>query len=177
MSLTVADVLLKEYELLKREQGDRIRTRDHLFIAMLTAVAAVVAATLGSHGTALLLLLPPVVIVIGWTFLINDQKISAAGRHIRTDTAPRLAWLLDSEPVLGWETAHRCDVRRRERKTIQLGIDLIAFWLPAQAAIWTYWLNGPWSWTPVLISILEAVASFVLGAQIIIYSAWESERS
>src|SRR5579859_57270 len=89
--ITAAQVLLVEYEQIKGEQRSRIGFRDNLLYASLVAMAGVVAAALNTKGRAdLLLLLPPVSALLGWTYLVNDEKISAIGRYIRTDLAPRL---------------------------------------------------------------------------------------
>ena len=105
-------VLLAEYERLKDEQKTRIGFRDNLIYATLASIAAVVAATLSSRGNnALLLLIPPVCLLLGWTYLVNDEKVSAIGRYIRKDLGPRLArrTTLTEAEIFGWETAHRAD--------------------------------------------------------------------
>src|SRR5689334_17137392 len=99
------DVLRDELKVLKDEQRDRIRARDALIY---TVIVAVVAAAGGARlaGDAVPLLLPPVVLALGWTYLVNDQKISAIGAYLRADLGPRLSELTGAE-VLRWETAHR----------------------------------------------------------------------
>lgn len=32
-------------------------------------------------------MLPPVSVILGWTYLVNDEKISAIGRYVRGDHA------------------------------------------------------------------------------------------
>jgi hypothetical protein len=69
----------------------------------------VLAVTFTARQPACLLLAPPVSVILGWTYLMNDAAISAIGRYIRTELASRLATLTRTAgPVLGWET----DVRR-----------------------------------------------------------------
>ncbi|GHH39997.1 hypothetical protein FHS35_006797 [Streptomyces umbrinus] len=81
-----------EYTQVKDEQKARIGFRDNLLYATFAAMAAVIAATLqGPVRVGLLLLLPPVCLVLGWTYLVNDEKISAIGRYVSTELAPRLA--------------------------------------------------------------------------------------
>lgn len=162
------DVLRDEVKTLKDEQRDRIRARDGLIYSVIVAVAAVAGGTRYA-GNAVALLLPPVVLALGWTYLANDQKISAIGAYLRDDLGPRLAALTGAD-VLRWETAHRSDRRRRQRKTIQLGVDLLVFVLPGAVAVGWYWLSGPASAVKLVASVLEAVAVLVAGWQVIAYA-------
>lgn len=170
--VTLGALLLSEYERIKDEQRGRIAFRDNLVYATLASAAAVLAAALRSNfEPALLLLLPPVSILLGWTYLINDQKISAMGRYIRDTLAPRLAAAAGTrDQVFGWETAHRGDARRVSRKRMQLAADLIAFVLTPTAAILTYLFSGPLVATLVVVSALEAAATAVLSVQIVLYA-------
>lgn len=118
----VGRVLIVEYEQVKEEQQARIGFRDNLLYATLASMAAIVTFSLQGGGrTELLLLLPPASVLLGWTYLVNDEKISAIGRYIRQDLGPRLAGLVPDPPrIFGWETAHRDDHRRISRKRLQL---------------------------------------------------------
>lgn len=169
----IVDLLVVEYEQLKKEQNSRIRTRDHLFIAMLTASAAVVAATLNAgNRPALLLLLPPVAAILGWTYLVNDEKISALGRYIRDELSPHLAEHVGA-PVFGWERVHRSDERRGTRKQLQLAADLTAFCVLPTAAIIVSLLAGHGSVPTILVAISELFVIAILAGQISIYAACE----
>lgn len=170
--VTLGTLLLSEYERIKDEQRGRIAFRDNLVYAMLASAAAVLAATLQSgFEPGFLLLLPPVSVLLGWTHLINDQKVSAIGRYIRDTLAPRLAAAAGTQDeVFGWETAHRTDTRRVWRKRTQLAADLIAFVLTPGAALLTYLSSGPLTPLLITISLLEAVATAVLAVQIVLYA-------
>ena len=113
--------------------------------------------------------LPPVALALGWTYLVNDQKVSAIGRYLRTDLAPRLSALVGAD-VLRWETAHRTDNRRRQRKGIQLGVDLTVFVVPAATAVVWYWASGPANPVLLLVSIVEAVTVAIAAWQVIAYA-------
>lgn len=162
------DVLRDELKTLKDEQRDRIRARDNLIYSLVVAIAAVAG---GSKlaGPAMALLLPPVALALGWTYLVNDQKVSAIGRYLRTDLAPRLGALVGAD-VLRWETAHRSDHRRRQRKGIQLGVDLTVFVLPAAAAITWYWADGPTNPALILASVAEAITVLIAAWQLIAHA-------
>jgi hypothetical protein len=171
--VTLGDLLLAEYQALKEEQRGRIGFRDNLLYAMLAAIAASMAAVLQAKGRLeLLLLLPPVSVLLGWTYLANDEKISAAGRYVREELAPRLASLANASPahdsrahtspanvppsgdreelrVFGWEIVHRAAARRRSRKLLQLAVDLLAFCAIPLAALVVFWaadMPVPCSW-------------------------------
>ncbi len=162
------DVLRDELKVLKDEQRDRIRARDNLIYSVIVAIAAVAGGT-RLAGAAVPLLLPPIALALGWTYLVNDQKVTAIGRYLRTDLAPRLSALVGAD-VLRWETAHRSDHRRRQRKGIQLGVDLVVFVLPAAAAIGWYWTSGHASPVLLAVSVVEAVAVLVAAWQVIAYA-------
>ncbi|NNN37948.1 hypothetical protein HLK59_48105 [Streptomyces sp. S3(2020)] len=168
--VTVGQLLLAEYQSLKDEQKTRIGFRDNLLYVTLTVVAAVIAATAQAKRPDMLLALPPVCVVLGWTYLVNDEKISAIGRHVREDIGPRLAQLAQAEGVFGWEIAHRSDSRRRSRKAIQCGIDLLAFCLVPFAGLTVYWAAGETSAGLLFLSVLEALGVIGLGVQVVLYA-------
>ena len=162
------DVLRDELKVLKDEQRDRIRARDNLIYSLIVAIAAV-AGGAKFAGSAVALLLPPIALALGWTYLVNDQKVTAIGRYLRTDLAPRLSALVGAD-VLRWETAHRNDHRRRQRKSIQLGVDLTVFVIPAATAITWYWASNPTYPVLILASAVEAVTVLIATWQLIAYA-------
>ncbi|MCW6004625.1 hypothetical protein K1W54_08515 [Micromonospora sp. CPCC 205371] len=167
--ISIENVLLIEYERLKEEQKTRIGFRDNLIYATLAAMAGVVAATLTSNGDAnLLLLLPPASTVLGWTYLANDEKVSAIGRYIRQRLGPKIDPVAGD--VFGWEIEHRSDDRRRVRKVLQLVADLGTFCIPACSAIVIYWINGPWWWPFVVVSIVELIVVIGLAIEFVRYA-------
>ncbi|MFF4545163.1 hypothetical protein [Streptomyces sp. NPDC001435] len=180
--VTVGQLLLIEYQTVKDEQKTRIGFRDNLLYVTLTVVAAVIAASAQAGQSAMLLALPPVCVVLGWTYLVNDQKISAIGRYVREDLGPRLARLARSEEVggsgasgeiagvFGWERVHRGDRRRRSRKAVQCVIDLLAFCLVPLAGLTVYWTGGQGSGGLLVVSVVEALAVVGLGAQVVSYA-------
>jgi hypothetical protein len=147
-----------EYQQLKEEQRLRIGIRDHLIYATLGVLAMAVGGVVQLDSPKLLLLTPPACMALGWTYLVNDDRITALGRHVQTVIGPQLAQLLDAGiPVFGWEAAHRNDHWQRTRKRCQLAVDLLIFCTPALAA-----LVVAWSFTtpsPILAAIVlvEAV--------------------
>ncbi|WP_200308979.1 hypothetical protein [Streptomyces adelaidensis] len=171
--VTVGQLLLAEYQTVKDEQKTRIGFRDNLLYVTLTVLAAVIAASAQARQAAMLLALPPVCVVLGWTYLVNDEKISAIGAYVRGDLGPRLsrlAQLPENGGAFGWETAHRSDARRRSRKTIQCGIDLLAFCVVPLAGLLVYWASGSTSTGLVALSVVEALTVVGLGVQVVVYA-------
>ncbi|MFF3326313.1 hypothetical protein [Streptomyces sp. NPDC002889] len=179
--VTAGGLLITEYERVKDEQRARIGFRDNLLYATLAAMAAVIAAALQTDRRGeLLLLLPPVSVVLGWTYLVNDDKISAIGRYVRDELGPRLAALTDGRSdvcVFGWEVAHRSDRRRTSRKWLQLAVDLIAFCLAPVAAVVVFWTAGPVRAPLFAVSLAELAAIAVLGWQIVLYADVKRSRA
>ncbi|GAA0899347.1 MULTISPECIES: hypothetical protein [Streptomyces violaceusniger group] len=166
-------LLLAEYAQIKDEQRARIGFRDNLLYVTLAAVTAVaaVAAQTDDPQLILALALPVVCLVLGWTHLVNDEKISAIGRYVRTELASRLAEVTNvEEPLFGWETYHRSDDRRISRKTTQTVVDLLAFLVTPFAALITFWCHSMDSALLVAVSILEAAGLIVLGVLFLQYA-------
>ncbi|GGJ35769.1 hypothetical protein [Streptomyces brasiliensis] len=170
--VSIGQLLLTEYQTVKDEQKTRIGFRDNLLYVTLTVVAAVIAAAAQAKQPAMLLALPPVCVVLGWTYLVNDHKISAIGTYIRDDLGPRLARLAGTDKVFDWETAHRTDARRRFRKAVQCFIDLLAFCLVPLAALLVYWVAGEVVSGLLAVSVAEALAVTGLGVQIVAYAGY-----
>lgn len=168
-SVSLGMLWAQEYERLKEEQSQRIATRDNLIYATLVSIAGVIVAMYQTGNPDLLLLLPPGCVVLGWTYLVNDEKISAIGRYIRSELGPRLAEILGSgtSPVYGWETAHRSDRRRRTRKVMQLVVDLMTFCMPGVGAIVIRCLAAKLTPFGGVIVAVEAIVVLLLAQQII----------
>jgi len=117
---TKLDIHLLEFEKCKAEQMARIAFRDNLVYVTLVAYGGIVAFAAKDNHLALLVL-PWVSLVLGWGYLVNDEKVSAIGRYVRIDLTNQIAALVGvetkPEELFGWEVAHRNDARRKRRKT------------------------------------------------------------
>ena len=170
--VTVGQLLLAEYQSIKDEQKARIGFRDNLLYVTLGVVAAVIAAAAQAKQASMLLALPPVCVVLGWTYLMNDQKISAIGSYVRDELGPRLAVLAQPAggfQAFGWETAHRGDRRRGSRKVVQVVVDLTAFCAVPLAALVVFWVDAG-SGLLVAVSGWEALAVAGLAWQVVWYA-------
>jgi hypothetical protein len=170
-------VYLQEYDKLKAEQTQRIGFRDNLLYVTLGVFGAVLSFALDKSDRAhALLVLPWICLVLGWTYLVNDEKISALGRYIRLELVPRVGQELqvsDAEAlsILGWEIAHRSDNRRKRRKIEQLIIDEITFVASGIAGLVAFWmLVHPSGWAIQSLCLVELALLLVLAAEILIYA-------
>ncbi len=183
-------VYLLEYDKLKEEQAQRIGFRDRILYVTLGLFGGILSFALSNKiDYYALLVIPWVCIILGWTYLVNDEKISAIGRYIRltlvkkikepidetnkeqTDIEPKQTPDSDNESVFLWEVTHRSDRRRKRRKIEQLIIDEITFVLSGMVALFAFWFSV--SNLHLLIHILcgiELIILLILGVEIIIYA-------
>ncbi|MFD6294314.1 hypothetical protein ACFWFU_05845 [Streptomyces sp. NPDC060235] len=172
--VTLAQLLVTEYQTIKDEQKARIGFRDNLLYVTLAAVVAVVAAATQAKQPQMLLALPPVCVVLGWTYLVNDEKISAIGAYVRSELGPSLAAATGipgaTIPVFGWETAHRSDPKRRSRKRIQCLVDQGTFCLVPAASLAVYWAHGSLGALMISLSAIEALTVAVLAVEFALYA-------
>ncbi|WP_446038508.1 hypothetical protein [Streptomyces sp. SID1121] len=168
--MSVEQLLILEYQQLKDEQRTRIGFRDNLLYVTLASVAAVAIAAAQAGRAALVLMLPAACLVLGWTYLVNDEKVSAIGRYVREELGPRLGGTTGAGVVFGWESAHRGDRRRRARKVLQLVVDVSTFCGTAVAALVFYWCAAPLQPALLVVSFTELAAVVVLGWQMTLYA-------
>ncbi|MFJ8940833.1 hypothetical protein ACIRL0_34845 [Streptomyces sp. NPDC102365] len=160
MSNIVDDILRVEYERLKEEQIRRIGFRDNLIYVSLAVSGAIFAYYFGGHNRAYsLLMVPFAVSVLGWTYLVNDEKISAIGKYFREDLRAELVVRGCAETsTLAWETFHRSDPDRVWRKRAQTAVDLFTFCAPSVAALVVFLTDDhrgilPWVFSSVALLI------------------------
>ena len=165
------DAHLEEYKALKVEQLKRIAVRDHVIYLTIAAVGLLVSAVDKHPNGLLLLVIPWIGVLLGWTYLVNDQKVSAIGQYIRNDLDGRLKNLSSaSEDLFGWETKHRNDEQRRPRKYMQLIIDVLAFVVPGMIAICVFLIFYGKDFVLNLLAGAEILLLFVLAWQIVVYA-------
>lgn len=178
----ILEIFLKEYDKLKSEQTQRIGFRDNLLYVTLGLFGTILSFSISKpEYTSSLLLTPWLCLILGWTYLVNDEKISAIGKYIRLTLVEKVkdkTGYQDLTALFGWEIAHRNDDRRKRRKIEQLIIDEITFVLSGLTALIAFWIMNPTATTLVLwISILEALLLMILGIEIILYADLVKGRS
>lgn len=149
---------LAEYKQIKAEQAARIATRDNLIYAVMVAVAGTLTISHSARDRGWLLLVPVVACVLGWTYLMNDQMITAIGHYVR-----------ETLPAMRWECEHPADRHRRSRKAGQLAVDLTTFCGPAAAALTAFWL-APAGLLLSIVSVFEAIGTGLLTWQFVRYA-------
>jgi len=171
----IIEIFFKEYDKLKSEQAQRIGFRDNLLYVTLGLFVTVVSFAVSNPSNYYtLLVIPWVCLILGWTYVVNDEKISAIGRYIRyklVDKVKEYTGYTDLETLFGWEIAHRDDKHRKRRKIQQLIVDQITFVLSGAIALAAFWFlvpNPPLGVT--IISWVEIILLIVLGVEIFIYA-------
>jgi hypothetical protein len=126
----ILDIHLMEYDKLKEEQALRIGFRDNLLYVTLVVFGGVFSYAIGDvkHYEALLVL-PLACCILGWTYLLNDEKISSIKSYLKDDLDTRLKLLTGAttDNILGWENYQGNKKSRRLKKTFQLFINLMTF--------------------------------------------------
>ncbi|WP_151476393.1 hypothetical protein [Streptomyces albicerus] len=169
--VTESRLLLAEYDRIKEEQRTRIGFRDNLLYFTLAASTAVLAVTVQSRQAQLLLAVPVICLVLGWTYLVNDQKISAVGCYIRDQLGPRLAELSGAHgAVFGWEIYHRDDASRTTRKRLQTAVDLFTYLALPMICVTAFWCSPAVEPLLVIVSLAQTLALAVLGWQFLRYA-------
>ena len=168
-------VWLLEYDKLKVEQTQRIGFRDNLLYVTLGLFGTIVSfAASNSANYYAFLLLPWASLILGWTYLINDEKISAIGRYIRLTLVEKVKEKIgytDVESLFGWEIAHRSDPRRSRRKIEQLIVDELTFVVSGIIALAAFWVLVPGAALAFhILAGIELLLLLILGWEIIIYA-------
>lgn len=160
------EVLLAKYVMPKAEQKSRIVVYDRLMYATLATLAAATAASI-IVARVPQLLLPPPCAVLGWTYLVNDENISAIEDYLRDHIGPRLARTLGGVEVLDWESVHRDRLGRWLRKPLQHGVDLVMFLIAALLLGVGYWLTEPVASARFFASVVGLAAAVLLGIHMV----------
>jgi hypothetical protein len=169
--VTESRLLLAEYDRIKEEQKTRIGFRDNLLYFTLAASTAVLAIVVQSRQAQLLLAVPVICLVLGWTYLVNDEKISAVGCYIRDQLGPRLTELSGARSaVFGWEIYHRDDASRTTRKRLQTAVDLFTYSALPMICVTAFWCSPAARPLLVIVSFAQALALAVLGWQFLRYA-------
>lgn len=143
---------IKEYEKLKDEQRVRIQFRDQMIFVTLGAIGAVFSFVLGKTDYwIILLVLPFVTFLLGWTYIANDDKISEIGHYIRDNLKSKL-------DLSSWECYHKSTSFRKLKKTTQLTVDILIFCVaPSLSVILFFIKNNDFSWYYVFLGIIEFI--------------------
>jgi len=169
------EIHLKEFEKLKDEQLVRIGFRDNLLYVTIVAFGGILSFALASpENHNALLVIPWATLLLGWTYLVNDEKISAIGRYIRLTLTERMKEIIgdvDAETLFAWEIAHRTDKNRRRRKIEQVLIDEITYVFSGITGLATFWLLVPSPhWLAQIASGIELLLLLILGIEIVVYA-------
>jgi hypothetical protein len=169
------EVYLKEYEKLKDEQTQRIGFRDNLLYVTLGVFGAIISFAFSNKTNYYaLLVIPWGCLILGWNYLVNDEKISALGRYVRLTLVEKIkeqTGYTDIESIFGWEIAHRSDKRRKRRKIEQLIIDEVTFVFSGVVALVAFRFLATQLSLPIHIFWwIELILLLILGVELVIYA-------
>jgi hypothetical protein len=174
---SLIDIYLAEYEKLKDEQVARIGFRDNLIYATLIAVGSILSFALSTTTRSeVVLVIPLATVALGWTYLINDEKISALGHYVRTDLTERIGSIVPAPAgdIFGWERKSSGDKSRLWRKIVQFVVNEALFVLSGLVAVTTYLVTA--QVIPALfwvVVIMEMVFLAVLAVEIAVYAEFK----
>jgi peptidoglycan/LPS O-acetylase OafA/YrhL len=156
---------LAEYESLKDEQLKRIEQRDHMIYLTLVAIGAVFSYALADdkHIVALLVL-PFFCLAMGWTYYINDTKISTIGDYIKEKIVPQF-----ETGESNWEHFRLDRKYRKFKKVIQNIVDISLFSGSSMVSILYFLKTNPSIEFETKILLLIAFV-LILGLAIALYN-------
>ena len=167
---------LAEYEQLKLEQTHRLSVRDNLIYVMLTVFGAIISYSLSDpqHHHSLLIL-PWAALILGWTYLLNDQKVSEIRRYLNTVFISNIKKTCPEKKsdVFGWEAFYGESKYRRLKKFFQLFVNLTVFCFSGIAGLAIYIIKVDLlSKAAMPLLMLGSVVMIILALWFIVYSEY-----
>jgi hypothetical protein len=134
----IVNIHLMEYQKLKDEQLKRIAYRDSLFYIALVALGGLLSYSVSDTTQPEVLLLVPVIcFVLGWTSAVNDHKTTKIGNYISGTLRKNIEAHFDVRlkvsntfGLLAWEDEDVKGAGRFPRKFIQLVLNELVFVAP-----------------------------------------------
>ena len=168
------EAYLLEYDKLKEEQVARIGFRDNLLYVTLVLFGGILSLTRGANFYGILVI-PCICIVLGWTYLVNDEKITSIGVYIQTELSLEIESLvqdnLSKNKVFKWEDFNRSGKGRKRRKIEQFIVNECAFVLSGIGSLFIYFfLEDNISSFAICISLFEFFLLLLLGVEFFIYA-------
>lgn len=173
------EFLLVEYDKLKDEQHKRIEFRDHMIYLTLAGIGAVFSFALEKPALDIaFLVLPFMCIVLGWTYLANDEKISSIGNYIKGHLLPTLQKSDDTNSsIKNWEQFLKMDKKRNQRKFIQLIIDISVFCISGIVSVICFIaLHSTVQWYHIILTTIEIIFLLYLSYQFKTYADINRKR-
>jgi hypothetical protein len=171
----ILDVYLREYEKLKEEQISRIGFRDNLLYATLGLFGGILSFSISANDRYYaLLVLPWVCLILGWTYIVNDEKITSIRKYVIQDLSPRVAQRIqidDLNSIFRWEFFNASSHGRRRRKLEQFIVNECTFFLSGLFSLLTFArIASSISSLVIVIWLFELILLIVLGIEIFIYA-------
>ncbi len=130
-----------------------------------------------------LLVLPLVSIILGWTYLVNDHKISIIGQYIQEDLLKKVQKDIGENntslnDIFGWEYFHRDrnPVAQGLRKFQQWLIDELTFVGSGMLGLILFYNEVPHKSIIIeVVLLIELILLILIGIEILLYAiiAWK----
>ena len=121
-----------------------------------------------------LFVIPWITLTLGWTYVVNDEKISSIGRYFRTDLANQISSELNGrtpEELFGWESFGRSDAHRIRRKKEQLIINELTFVISGMGGlVGFFWLVPCVNVLLAFLSMIAMLLLIALSVEICVYA-------
>ena len=168
-------LLIQEYIKLKDEQAKRIGFHDNILYVTLVALGGMLSFSLADPAHYYgFFLIPWITIILAWTYVVNDEKISSLGKYFRQNLAEQISLELTgrtSDEFFGWEGVGRSDTHRIRRKNEQLVINELTFVFSGFSGLLAFfWLVRPVNVLFVFSGFLALLFLITLFVEIIIYA-------
>jgi len=125
------DIYLREFEGLREEINSRIGYRDNLIYVTLASIGGLITYTFSQEKNNYgLLILPLVTFILGWMYVLNDEKISAIGYYFKGKLSNKIKLLLEifnHDCIFEWEEFLRSKERKRLHKGFQIFVNQLTF--------------------------------------------------
>lgn len=158
---------LMEYDKLKEEQTSRIGFRDNLLYVTLVVFGGVFSYSVGDiKNNDALLVLPLVSSILGWTYLLNDKKISEIKSYLRNELSERVKLVTDESEkhIFGWESRVIDREAHQLKKSFQLFINLLTFCFSGLGAMVVFYTKSAFlSNLSLLFIVFGALILIILG--------------
>nr|WP_150518136.1 hypothetical protein [Streptomyces subrutilus] len=105
-------------------------------------------------------------LILAWTYLVNDEKISSIGCYVRDQLGPRLGELVwIHSMVVSWEVCQRNVPGRTMRKQLRTTVDLITYLVLPMVGTTASWCSPTVQSLFALASLTQTLALGVLSWQ------------
>lgn len=177
-------VYMEEYSKLKDEQRSRIGFRDNLKYVTLVSIGAILSYATGDPKNYYAFFILPISnFILGWTWLLNDEKITSIGKYIQNNLTSCIIELLKSNDstIFAWEHFHKKEEKRMGRKILQLLANELLYCISGLLSVFLFFHYSNTTLFIVskvlILGCFEIILLIIMGINIFIYSDIKDSNS